>query len=109
MATATHPQSDLPFINDDYALDPKDWIPALILQAELEKELAEKRNHLLRRLSTWYSLIAIFRRHSLPLSFLGSSLAPTPLNLKKAKKGLLLVNFPIYRAARLRFSTERLF
>ena len=25
-------------------------------------ELAEKRNHLLRRLSTWYTLIAIFRR-----------------------------------------------
>ena len=52
---------DLPF-TDDFAADPKDWIPALILQADLEKELAEKRLHLLRRLSTWLSLINIFRR-----------------------------------------------
>jgi len=50
------------FKEDDFAIDPKDWIPALILQADLERELAEKRNHLLRRLSTWYSLIGIFRR-----------------------------------------------
>lgn len=52
---------DLPF-TDDFSADPKDWVPALILQADLEKELAEKRLHLLRRLSTWLSLIAIFRR-----------------------------------------------
>jgi hypothetical protein len=52
---------DLPF-TDDFAADPKDWVPALILQADLEKELAEKRLHLLRRLSTWLSLINIFRR-----------------------------------------------
>ena len=51
----------LPF-SDDFAADPKDWIPALILQADLEKELAEKRLHLLRRLSPWLSLINIFRR-----------------------------------------------
>lgn len=53
---------DLPFKEDDFAIDPKDWIPALILQADLELELAEKRTHLLRRLSTWLSLIGIFRR-----------------------------------------------
>ncbi|MGZ5021486.1 MAG: hypothetical protein ACXWFY_02965 [Chthoniobacterales bacterium] len=52
---------DLPF-TDDFAADPKDWIPALLLQADLEKELAEKRLHLLRRLATWLSLITIFRR-----------------------------------------------
>ena len=52
---------NLPF-SDDFSIDPKDWIPALILQADLERELAEKRVHLLRRLSTWYSLIGIFRR-----------------------------------------------
>lgn len=57
---SVHP--DLPFKGDEFALDPKDWIPALILQADLELELAEKRHHLLRRLSTWYSLITIFRR-----------------------------------------------
>ncbi len=61
MSGASHPQPDL-FKEDDFAIDPKDWIAALILQADLEKELAEKRNHLLRRLSTWYSLIGIFRR-----------------------------------------------
>lgn len=56
------PHPNLPFKDDDFALDPKDWIPALILQADLERELAEKRHHLLRRLSTWYLLISIFRR-----------------------------------------------
>jgi len=49
-------------MDDDFAVDPKDWLPALLLQADLELELAEKRNHLLRRLSTWYSLIRIFKR-----------------------------------------------
>jgi hypothetical protein len=27
---------DLPFNEDEFAIDPKDWIPALILQADLE-------------------------------------------------------------------------
>jgi len=56
------PQSEFPFTRDDFAIDARDWIPALILQADLEREIAEKRNHLLRRLSTWFSLITIFRR-----------------------------------------------
>ncbi len=60
MAVKNHP--DLPFSGDDFAVDPKDWIPALILQADLEKEMAEKRVHLLRRLATWLSLLAILRR-----------------------------------------------
>src|SRR4051812_9089019 len=55
-------EQSLPFCDDDHMLDPKDWIPALLLQADLEREIAEKRIHLLRRLSTWYSLIGIFRR-----------------------------------------------
>jgi len=59
-APAPHP--DLPFKDEEFSIDPKDWLPALILQADLELELAEKRIHLLRRLSTWYSLITIFRR-----------------------------------------------
>jgi hypothetical protein len=53
---------DLPYFTDDFSADPKDWVPALLLQADLEKELAEKRLHLLRRLATWLSLITIFRR-----------------------------------------------
>jgi len=59
-AASTTP--DLPFKESEFEIDPKDWIPALLLQADLERELAEKRNHLLRRLSTWYSLITIFKR-----------------------------------------------
>lgn len=63
MPPETKPKdADLPFGNDDFSVDPKDWVPALILQADLEREMAEKRHHLLRRLSTWYSLVAIFRR-----------------------------------------------
>jgi hypothetical protein len=58
---AQDPQQKL-FGEDDFSVDPKDWVPVLILAADLELELAEKRIHLLRRLSTWYSLIAIFRR-----------------------------------------------
>lgn len=54
--------AELPFKDSEFDLDPKDWVPALLLQAELEREMAEKRHHLLRRLSTWYSLITIFRR-----------------------------------------------
>ena len=59
-ATSTAPE--LPFKESEFEIDPKDWIPALILQADLEREMAEKRTHLLRRLSTWFSLITIFRR-----------------------------------------------
>jgi hypothetical protein len=63
MPTETKPKdADLPFGIDDFSVDPKDWIPALLLQADLERELAERRHHLLRRLSTWYSLIGIFKR-----------------------------------------------
>ncbi|MEO6786334.1 MAG: hypothetical protein ABI318_09400 [Chthoniobacteraceae bacterium] len=54
--------TELPFKESEFEIDPKDWIPALLLQADLERELAEKRVHLLRRLATWYSLITIFRR-----------------------------------------------
>jgi len=59
---SAHATPNLPFNDDEFSVDPKDWIPALLLQADLELEIAEKRNHLLRRLSTWYSLITIFRR-----------------------------------------------
>jgi len=49
------------FGHEDFAQDPRDWVPAMILASELEKEIAERRIHLLRRLSAWYSLIKIFR------------------------------------------------
>lgn len=58
---ATFEQPSL-FGHDDFASDPKDWVPAMMLASDLEREIAERRLHLLRRLSTWYNLIHVFRR-----------------------------------------------
>ena len=53
------PQAEL--FHPDYNEDPKDWLPAKILLAEIEKELAERRVHLLRRLSSWYLALKILK------------------------------------------------
>lgn len=58
---ATFEQPSL-FGHDDFASDPKDWVPAMMLASDLEREIAERRVHLLRRLAAWYSLIRVFRR-----------------------------------------------
>lgn len=46
----------------EFATDPRDWIPVKLLLQELEKELVERRMHLLRRLATWLNAITIFKR-----------------------------------------------
>ena len=43
-------------------MDPKDWVPVKMLLQEMEKELVERRMHLLRRLATWLNAVAIFKR-----------------------------------------------
>jgi hypothetical protein len=48
-ATAT-PQE---LFHEDYQADPKDWQPAKLLIEEIEREITERRTHLLRRLSMW--------------------------------------------------------
>jgi hypothetical protein len=46
----------------DYHADPTDWIPGKILMEEMERELTQKRTHLLRRVSNWMTAVSIFQR-----------------------------------------------
>jgi hypothetical protein len=58
-AAKDHPEL---FGHKDYNVDPTDWVPAMMLITQIERELAERRIHLLRRLSTWYTLVGMFRQ-----------------------------------------------
>ncbi len=61
-ATAVKEQGELFGSGAEFAVDPQDWLPVKLLLQELEKELVERRMHLLRRLSTWLNSVAIFKR-----------------------------------------------
>ena len=60
--TMVKDQAELFGCGGDFAVDPKDWLQVQLLLQELEKELVERRWVLLRRLSTWLTSVAIFKR-----------------------------------------------
>ncbi len=56
-------QPELPtLIHDDYSVDERDWIAVKLLCEEIERELAERRIHLLRRLASFLACLTVFRR-----------------------------------------------
>src|SRR5713101_5387662 len=46
----------------DYKVDERDWSAVKLLVEELEQELAERRNHLLFRITAWYIALKVFKR-----------------------------------------------
>jgi len=46
----------------EYKVDERDWSAVRLLVEELEQELAEKRNHLLYRITAWYFGLKVFKR-----------------------------------------------
>ncbi len=46
----------------DYKTDERDWSAVKLLMEELEQELAERRSHLLFRISGWYFGLKVFKR-----------------------------------------------
>lgn len=46
----------------EYKVDERDWSAVKLLIEELEQELAERRNHLLFRVSAWCFAVKIFKR-----------------------------------------------
>jgi hypothetical protein len=46
----------------DYKVDERDWSAVKLLVEELEQELAEKRNHLLFRMTAWCFALKVFKR-----------------------------------------------
>lgn len=46
----------------DYKVDERDWTAVKLLIDELKQELAERRNHLLFRITAWYFALKVFRR-----------------------------------------------
>jgi len=46
----------------DYKIDERDWTAVRLLVEELEQELAERRNHLLFRVTAWYFAVKVFKR-----------------------------------------------
>jgi len=46
----------------DYKVDERDWTAVRLLVEELEQELAERRNHLLFRVTAWYFAVKVFKR-----------------------------------------------
>lgn len=46
----------------DYRVEERDWTALKLLVEELKEELAERRSHLLFRLSGWYFAIKVFKR-----------------------------------------------
>lgn len=46
----------------DYQVDERDWSAVKLLVEELEQELAERRNHLLFRITAWYFAVRVFKR-----------------------------------------------
>jgi hypothetical protein len=55
--TAIAPQSEF-----DYKVDERDWSAVRLLVEELEQELAQRRSHLLFRITAWYFSIKVFKR-----------------------------------------------
>ncbi|MEX2581454.1 MAG: hypothetical protein WD342_20530 [Verrucomicrobiales bacterium] len=55
-------QSELALDHEDHSADPRDWIPVKLLCDELEREMAEKRTHLLQKLTAWMVSLRVFRR-----------------------------------------------
>ena len=53
----TKPQSEF-----DYKVDERDWSAVKLLVEELEQELAQRRSHLLFRITAWYFALKVFRR-----------------------------------------------
>ena len=51
------PQSEF-----DYKVDERDWSAVKLLVEELEQELAQRRSHLLFRITAWYFALKVFRR-----------------------------------------------
>ena len=46
----------------EHKIDERDWSAVKLLVEELKEELAERRSHLLFRLSGWYFAIKVFKR-----------------------------------------------
>ena len=46
----------------EYKVDERDWSAVKLLVEELEQELAEKRNHLLFRITAWCFALKVFKR-----------------------------------------------
>jgi hypothetical protein len=46
----------------DYKVDERDWSAVKLLVEELEQELAERRNHLLFRITAWCFALKVFKR-----------------------------------------------
>lgn len=46
----------------EYKVDERDWTAVRLLVEELEQELAERRNHLLFRITAWQFALKVFRR-----------------------------------------------
>ncbi len=46
----------------EYQVDERDWSAVKLLVEELEQELAERRNHLLFRITAWYFALRVFKR-----------------------------------------------
>lgn len=59
MSTAQHSAAQEDF---DFAVNEQDWSSVKLLLNELEQELAERRSHLLFRVSVWYMSVRVFRR-----------------------------------------------
>ncbi len=55
----TEPKTQKEF---DYKIDERDWSAVKLLVEELEQELAERRNHLLFRITAWYFALKVFKR-----------------------------------------------
>ena len=56
-ATTIAPQSEF-----EYKVDERDWSAVKLLVEELEQELAQRRNHLLFRITAWYFANKVFKR-----------------------------------------------
>ncbi len=46
----------------EYKVDERDWSAVKLLVEELEQELAERRNHLLFRITAWCFALKVFKR-----------------------------------------------
>ncbi len=57
IVTTTPTQQEL-----EYKVDERDWTAVKLLVEELEQELAERRSHLLFRITGWYFALKVFRR-----------------------------------------------
>jgi hypothetical protein len=46
----------------EYKVDERDWSAVKLLVEELEQELAQRRSHLLFRITAWYFALKVFKR-----------------------------------------------